>query len=309
MNRQQSMEHCIFIDWGTTNVRAFLFNRREARVIDQRQSDKGIKAVARNRFPEVYAELTAGWQEHAAFTLMSGMIGSANGWEEAPYVRLPASVDTIRDHIHRMAGLPHGYIVGGLSVQREDDSYDVMRGEEVQILGLIAKGLSEDQVVCIPGTHCKWLELGGDGTIATFTTVMSGDMFAAICSSTIMAMMLDTPQQFSTEAFSSGLQAAGAPGGVMANLFRVRTARLFDQLDPSHVEAMISGIVIGSELHEMRRLYRTDAPVQRISSASLGQRYSLAFQALGIAHQLHDANTLSLAGLTMLSETITTSSP
>lgn len=276
-------------------------------MIARRRSNKGIKFVPKGGYPAVYQELTADWLDSSSFTLMAGMVGSANGWEEAPYVCLPASPDTVGEHIHKMSSMDGVYIVGGLSCHRKDNTYDVIRGEEVQIIGLIS-GLKQERkhLVCLPGTHSKWLEIDEHNVIDSFTTVMSGDFFSAICTTTIMAMMLDGPQEFSKVDFQKGIELSAGPGGIMAHMFKVRGALLFEQIQPQHVESMISGIVIGSEIHNMKELYNTKSFVQVISSDTLGEKYSLALDILGIEHQLHVGDELSLAGMMILADKIVT---
>lgn len=308
MDNKKSKENIIVIDWGTTNVRAFLLNAQSGEIIAQRRSDKGIKFVPRDGYPVVYQELTSDWRESSNFTLMAGMVGSANGWEEAAYVSLPASPAKVGEHIYKLSAMENVYIVGGLCCHKKDDTYDVIRGEEVQIIGLTSKLKQEGHLVCLPGTHSKWLEIDENNIIDSFTTVMSGDFFSAICTSTIMAMMLESPQEFSKDHFRKGIEISATPGGLMAHMFKVRGALLFKQIEAKHVESMISGIVIGSEIHNMRTLYNTKSQVHVIGSDALGEKYSLALDILEIEHQLHSSDEMSLAGMRVLACNIGSSS-
>ncbi len=300
MDNPENKQNIVFIDWGTTNVRAFLIRDESGEVIARRNSDKGIKFVPEGGYPAVYHDLTADWQDSSFFTLMAGMVGSANGWEEAPYVFLPASPDTVGKHIYKMSSVEDVYIVGGLCCRGKNDTYDVIRGEEVQIIGLISKLKQGKHLVCLPGTHSKWLEINEHNIIDSFTTVMSGDFFSAICTGTIMAMMLESPQKFSKVDFQKGIEISGGPGGIMAHMFKVRGALLFEQIKAQHVESMISGIIIGSEIHNMKELYNTKAFVHVIGSDVLGEKYSLALDILGIEHQIYAGEELSLAGMKVL---------
>lgn len=304
MDDSDLKKNIILIDWGTTNVRAYLVDSLSGEVVDRRQNDKGIKYVPAGSYPEVYAELTYGWLDTAKFTLMAGMVGSANGWEEAAYVPLPASPLKVGEHIHTLTSVRDVYIVGGLSCKGVDNTYDVIRGEEVQIIGLLAKIQQGKKLVCMPGTHSKWLEVDGNNNIDSFTTVMSGDFFSAICTSTIMTMMLDIPQDFSPTDFARGVALSVRPGGIMAHMFKVRSALLFDQIKPEHIESMISGIVIGSEINSMKEVYDTSTTVHVVASVTLAERYSQAFEILEIAHQVHSGDTLSLEGMRFLASTM-----
>lgn len=304
MDNGELKENIILIDWGTTNVRAFLVDSLSGDVVDRRQNDKGIKYVPAGGYPEVYAELTYGWLDTAKFTLMAGMVGSANGWEEAAYVPLPASPLKVSEHIHTLLSAKDVYIVGGLCCAGIDNTYDVLRGEEVQIIGLLAKLQQEKKLVCLPGTHSKWLEVDENNIIDSFTTVMSGDFFSAVCTSTIMAMMLDTPQVFSQVEFTRGVELSARPGGIMAHMFKVRGALLFNQIKPEHIESMISGIVIGSEINSMKEVYDTNTTIHVVATKALAEKYSQAFDILEIAHQVHGGDTLSLEGMKFLASTM-----
>ena len=208
-------------------------------------------------------------------------------------------------HIHKLTSSSDVYIVGGLCCAGSDNTYDVIRGEEVQIIGLLAKIEQGKKLVCLPGTHSKWLEVDGNDIIDSFTTVMSGDFFSAICTSTIMAMMLGTPQVFSQQDFARGVALSARPGGIMTHMFKVRSALLFDQIKPEHIESMISGIVIGSEINSMKEVYDTSVTIHVVASKALADKYSLAFDMLKITHQIHAGDTLSLEGMHFLASTMT----
>jgi 2-dehydro-3-deoxygalactonokinase len=302
--KEKPSNNVIFIDWGTTNVRAFLFDYKNRKVLDQRQSDKGIKFVPKDGYPEVFNELVRDWLSRARYTLMAGMVGSMNGWEEAQYVPLPASPLKVSEHIHRLTSMDDVYIVGGLSCHRADNTYDVIRGEEVQIIGLMAKLSGGKQLVCLPGTHSKWLEIDENSSIDSFTTVMSGDFFSAICAKTIMAMMLEKEQLFSPKDFLRGIEISARPGGIMSHMFTVRGAALFQQIDPQHIESMISGIIIGSEIYSMKEVYDTKSLIHVIGSDRLIEKYSLAFDELQMPHRIHSSSEMTLAGMEYLANTM-----
>lgn len=304
MDNVERKKNIILIDWGTTNVRAFLVDYLSGEVVATRQSDKGIKFVPAGGYPETYASLTRDWLGISKFTLMAGMVGSANGWEEAAYVPLPASPMKVSEHIHTLSSAKDVYIVGGLSCLSKDNTYDVIRGEEVQIIGLLSKIKQEKQLVCLPGTHSKWLEVDENNIIDSFTTVMSGDFFSAICTGTIMAMMLGVPQYFSRQDFARGVKLSLRPGGIMAHMFKVRGALLFDQVKPEHIESMISGIVIGSEINGMKEVYDTNTTIHVVASEALAEKYSQAFDVLKIAHKVHGGDSLSLIGMKFLANTM-----
>lgn len=292
----------IFIDWGTSNASAFLVDA-DGNVLDSRRSEQGIKFVPKGGYPEVYAELTRGWRESSRLTLLSGMVGSANGWEEAPYIALPANPASIASRVYAMRAMPDAYMVGGLSYESPDGLYDVIRGEEVQILGLAAREPGKEFLICMPGTHSKWLTMKND-RIDAFTTVMSGDFFSSVTSSTIIAMMLDAEQEFSEEAFLRGVNLAQRPGGVMTHMFRTRSFFLFGKLAKQHIRAFASGVIIGAELAAMKDFYPFERPVEIIASDALGGNYALALDSLGIASRIHRSGDLSVKGMYLVAKHI-----
>src|SRR5215212_6645212 len=139
-------EGFIAADWGTTNRRAYLVDGTGKRV-DEFEDDKGILGVPKGGFGEAVAEIRQRLGDRPL--LLAGMVGSNRGWIEAPYVPCVSFVDP--------------------------DEADVMRGEEVQLLGAFVAGLvPADSLVCHPGTHNKWARLD-DGRVTRFRTVMTGE--------------------------------------------------------------------------------------------------------------------------------------
>ena len=63
--------------------------------------------------------------------------------------------------------------------QRDPKAPDVMRGEETQLLGALGVDAADDAVVCMPGTHSKWVRANG-GTVERFATFMTGELFDVV---------------------------------------------------------------------------------------------------------------------------------
>ena len=117
------------------------------------------------------------------------MIGSRQGWNEAPYARCPAGAD---DVVQALAKIEHAgraiALVPGLSTEN-DGMPDVMRGEETQILGALALSGRDEGLFLLPGTHSKWAEVKG-GRIASFRTFMTGEVFGALKDHTILGRLM-----------------------------------------------------------------------------------------------------------------------
>src|SRR5450755_958347 len=144
----------IGVDWGTTSMRLWGFSLK-GEIIARKRSENGILKVADARFRETLEAVAGDLLAPAVPVLMSGMIGSRQGWVEAPYVFCPADVATLADQLQPVPAAVGVQIVPGVAVRDVGGRRDVMRGEETQILGA---GLGHGrQLVVLPGTHCKWV--------------------------------------------------------------------------------------------------------------------------------------------------------
>lgn len=159
----------ILVDWGTTNLRAYLVNN-SGEVLETRQRPQGIRSVRDGKFTKAIRNILEGWDSTCP-VLMSGMIGSAQGWHEVPYVKCPSSAEDIASGLTLIPDNPRFSIVPGVLYQAPDGVFDVMRGEEVQIFGALDLSKQKDAILCLPGTHSKWASVKG-GVLENFSTNM-----------------------------------------------------------------------------------------------------------------------------------------
>ncbi|MBB4132694.1 2-dehydro-3-deoxygalactonokinase [Xanthomonas sp. 3075] len=281
----------IAIDWGTSSLRGYLLNA-DGGVREQRRSSEGILAC-QGRFAEVLHNLIDGWDGPL---LLSGMIGSRNGWIEQPY--LPCPVDpaalarAMRCHDDLLPDRTL-WFVPGLSTGAQHGVPDVMRGEETQLVGLIAALGDGAHVACLPGTHSKWAHIA-NGQLTDFATAMTGELYAVLRQHSILGkLMQDDRGELDTAAFLHGVDRSAEPGGLSHHLFGARTLGLFDRLAETALPSYLSGLLIGHELREQRGNH---AIVHLVGSPALAQRYALALQHAGVKTQLH-AEDLAAAGL------------
>lgn len=226
----------IAVDWGTSSLRCYRLDA-QGKIIDSRASDGGILNVAPGAFSQVLERQLRGWAETPI--VMSGMVGSRQGWKEAPYVQCPAGFDEIAAQLVEVR--QGAWIVPGLSCRDASGAPDVMRGEEVQVLGSGAQGL-----ICLPGTHSKWVEVK-NGRIERFSTFMTGEVYAVLRQHSILGRMMqdDKPD---AGAFADGVKRSGEAGGALHHLFAVRTRGLMGELGAGAAASYLSGILIGHEL-------------------------------------------------------------
>ena len=269
----------IAIDWGTSSFRAYRLDDNGA-ILETRESGDGILSVAPGQFPAVLAKNLAGWED--ASILMSGMVGSRQGWIEVPYVQCPAGPETIGASLQKVAWEGRtAWIVPGVSCVDDSGVPDVMRGEETQILGVLDE-LDRDGLVCLPGTHSKWVRIR-EGRIAAFRTYFTGELFAVLKGHSLLGRMMQegTPDE---RAFSEGVDRSADDGGLLHHLFGVRTRGLFGELATGKAPSYLSGLLIGHELRSAPQ----GARVHFLGARDLAALYARAAGLLGIECSLLD---------------------
>jgi len=270
----------IALDWGTTSLRAYLLGADGA-VLERREAPLGILNVEGGDFARAFRGATEGWPRAPA--LAAGMIGSRQGWREAPYVECPAGLGDVARRLLAVEGAALR-IAPGVSLIDADGVPDVMRGEETQIFG--ACGPGESGIAVLPGTHSKWALVEG-GRIRRFATFMTGEAFAALSEHTILGRLFEgcAPDE---AAFARGVAHAALEekgrGGLLHRLFSARTLGLLGKLPGASLRSYLSGLLIGAELAEALA-WLDDAPtrVTVIGGAALARSYRAALEQRGVA--------------------------
>ncbi len=262
----------IGIDWGTSSFRAVRLQGRA--VVDRRDLPLGILRVPAGGFAEALRGAIAPWlADGESRVLVSGMAGSRQGWQEAPYLACPADAAGLAA---LLISVPFEgaqvLLVPGLSVP--GDPPEVMRGEETQLVGVLA-GIGGDGLACLPGSHSKWAGIGGGG-IAGFTTHLTGEAFAALRDHTILGRMVQAGAAADLDCFDRGVARSSQAGGLLHHLFGVRTLGLFDRLP--NPESYLSGLLIG---HEVRAAAPGGRTVHLIGEARLCALYARAIAQCG----------------------------
>ena len=288
------------VDWGTTRMRVWLVDEA-GKVLAERRGDDGLITAQQKGFSTILeSHLAAMGAPEALPVIICGMAGSRQGWLEAPYVTTPSPIDAILAGAAKVPGeLRDVRIVPGLA-QRQADAPDVMRGEETQLAGagLPAKGR---QLVCMPGTHSKWV-LVEDGTVAGFGTWPTGELFSVLAAHSILRHSLgEQPKPVTSDNpfFQDWCRQALAEGGdVTSRLFSIRAAGLLQDLKPDDAAACLSGLLIGGEIASANRRYGANtAPVVLVASGALGTLYTEALGLAGLAVRAVDADEAVRAGL------------
>ncbi|HYR00245.1 MAG TPA: 2-dehydro-3-deoxygalactonokinase [Casimicrobiaceae bacterium] len=277
----------IAVDWGTTSARAYRLDAR-GEVTGVHAAPLGIQHVT-GGYPDALAALLGDWSGESAPRLACGMIGSRQGWVEAPYVDCPGGLDALARGIVRTADGALA-IVPGLACRGTDGVPDVMRGEETQILGAIADG-AKPTLAILPGTHSKWA-LVRAGAITAFSTHMTGELFAVLREHSILGRMLAPLEAaFAAEAFALGARRGAERGAELLHLlFGVRTLALLNGLTPEKARDYLSGLLIGCEIAAGRAwVEASGVPLDAallIGSRALCGRYATALREAGTAARI-----------------------
>jgi 2-dehydro-3-deoxygalactonokinase len=259
----------VALDWGTTTFRAWLLDGTGSVLDSVRTADGALTISERSdsarvrarAFEDTFERLCRSWLgEHPGVpVLCAGMAGSNHGWAEAGYLDVPAQLGDLAEHLMVVPATESVvHLVPGLRVDGRVDGPDpdVMRGEEVQLVGALAAAADHPGTVVLPGTHSKWVRLDG-ARVTGFTTAMTGELYGLLMRDSILARLATgEPGTEVSEAFVRGLDAEDARGderGLAALLFTARPLVLAGRLDPSDVADYVSGLLIGSEVRHMLR--------------------------------------------------------
>ena len=278
------MKPLIAIDWGTSSLRAARLGP-QGQVLEERASAQGILAVPPDGFSAVFDALCAGWLQGDTLALMSGMVGSRQGWLEAPYCECPAGFDEVAC---RLTWLRPGQlaIVPGLRCEH-DGVPDVMRGEEVQVFGALQQLGLDDATLVLPGTHSKWVTVRAR-RIEQFCTYMTGEFYALLRQHSILSRTLPADEgPLQEDAFDQGVDQALHGPSLLATAFSTRTLALFERLAPQALPSYLSGLVIGEEL---RAQAPGSGPVVVVGGPALASRYERALARCGVAARRADAH-------------------
>jgi 2-dehydro-3-deoxygalactonokinase len=284
-------------DWGTSRLRLFLCG--DGAVLARREGP-GI-AEAGGRAAEIFAALTQDWEAKLP-ALLCGMVGSTIGWREAPYCRCPAAPDAIAQAALRFdVGGRQIAIIPGLSCTNASGLFDVMRGEETQLLGALclqpelARGR---QLFCLPGTHAKWA-LVEDGAVVRFQTALSGELFALLSQHSVLARGAGAASP-DHAAFSVGVAASRNEADLLHLLFSTRSRQLSGEIPKEEAASYLSGLIVGAEVAAALRLFAPEAPGVLVCAPALAALYQAVLASHKLDAKVLDGDDAVLAGLSLL---------
>lgn len=285
----------IAVDWGTSNLRAW---RRSAagEVLAEASSDRGMARLDRAGFEPALLDLIDAWLPHGRKTpvIACGMAGARQGWIEVPYRQAPCKPD-VRDSFGCPETKDPRLMVRVLAGIKQTNPPDVMRGEETQIAGILLENPGFAGVLCLPGTHTKWVEIG-DGAIARFQTVMTGELFNLLATQSVLRHSVDGAGWDRSEFADSVKSMISEPQDFAARLFSIRADALISGLAHALANARLSGILLGAELAATRR-YWQGQQVTIVGNGPQSDVYAEGLRTLGQSPRIIDASNVTLAGL------------
>ncbi len=276
-------------------MRAWLLDAG-ANILATDSLDAGVRSARGEVCARVLDLITSEWMDEIADlpTMLSGMVGSAQGWVDAPYVGAPAGLREIADSVVT-APRERTWIVPGVAGTGVSGAPDVMRGEETQLLGL-----EDDGFVVLPGTHTKWAEVTG-GRITSFSTCLTGETFGLLRDHGLVGAVMDG-KVLDEAAFARGMDDLKLPGGLLHHLFTVRSRTLRGQLEPAEAWSYCSGLLIGSEVTSMLRALEPTGTVRVVASPGIGGRYATALHAQGLDAEVVDGDEVAARGLMRIAQ-------
>lgn len=283
----------IAVDWGTTNLRAFAMGPEGIRA--EAMSEDGMGRLTPSDFEPALIQLIEPWLGPGVTPVLAcGMVGSRQGWFEAPYRATPCTPMDVGQMVRVPVRDPRikVQIVPGLKQMKPAD---VMRGEETQIAGALALDPAFDGAMCLPGTHSKWVQISA-GEVVSFQTYLTGEMFALLSAQSVLRHGM-AATGWDEDAFDLGVANGMArPERLAAHLFRLRAEGLIADLGPDAARAQLSGLLIGAELAAARP-YWLGARVVLVGSPELTALYARALAAMGAPSQTLPAKDCTIAGL------------
>lgn len=292
----------IAVDWGTSNLRFWAMGS-DGKIMANGMSDRGMNSLTREEFEPVLLELIHSYlyDDYVTPVICCGMVGARQGWADAGYVATPCMIPNGKNAVHvpskdRRISVR---IVAGI---KQMSPADVMRGEETQIAGFLRLNPEFDGVVCLPGTHSKWVHISAN-EVVSFQTFMTGEVFNLLSTQSVLRHSVDT-DEFDEASFNDALsETMSRPQMIGASLFRLRAAGLVADQSSTVAKSKLSGLLIGAELAGSRP-YWLGQNVVIIGADALAHIYQSALFAQGVDAKMIDVSEMTVSGLTAVHDSL-----
>ena len=282
------MNQFISVDWGTSNFRARLVSIPDLQILKEVKSSQGIKETfalwqkeggdregffldfIKDQIKNFDCQIQAPYK-----IIISGMASSTIGMKELPYASLPFKSDGSTLYVDNFEGRWFSEEISLISGVRS--SSDVIRGEEVQVVGLISeKDKQGTSVFILPGTHSKHV-MSENGVVTDFRTYMTGEMFDVISKQTILKNSITAAPASENEwlSFDEGVNRATQGNSLLNDLFKIRAYDLFESKSKTENFYFLSGLLIGDEINSLKK-----SNPDKINLCAGGGLYELYYRSL-----------------------------
>jgi 2-dehydro-3-deoxygalactonokinase len=312
------MTDSLFIagDWGTTHLRLYLCQHKPCQPLNilATQMGPGVSQI-NGDFEQIFFDLAGHWfDEHGSMpVILSGMVGSNIGWQAAPYIECPANAEQIVSGrtVFKARDIEFS-IISGLKTLNPLGTPDLMRGEELQLLGWMRGALDIEtetaQLIVLPGTHNKWVLVRG-GKIETFVTALTGELYSLLQNHSVLIANTESAD-FSDDVFMQGVKVATTleSGQLLQALFATRSRQVLGELSELYACSYLSGLLIGSDvvgsLALMEKQMGAISSVDLIGDSALSRCYQLALESVAVKAELRDATQIALSGYQAVYEAV-----
>jgi len=261
--------------------------------------------VSDRDFPTTFNRLLNDWlSTHPNIpVLMSGMIGSEQGWSLAPHIKLPAGFGDLAAALHpvQISNKRTIYIIPGLTTSGNSGVNDIIRGEETQIIGGLKGKIVTECVLCLPGTHSKWVTLT-NGIVTDFHTSLTGEALDVLTTYSIIGRLIKEKRVGIGEAFRLGLNRSRDAGGLLHHLFGVRSQGFTKEIDEQHLKSYLAGILIGHEIIGMKEIYSHLESITIVAGKEISGVYKKAFESFSIESHVIDGEMAAIQGHLKIAE-------
>ena len=231
---------------------------------------------------------------------MAGMVGSELGICEVPLLSAPCSCFDLQKNLFEFE-MEDGnavHIVPGV-LSELSPIPGVMRGEEVQALGAISLADVDDALVCMPGTHTKWVSLKSKKIVA-ISTFMTGEIFSLMRNNSVLSKLVDCNNTIiDKEGFIQGIESAQTGRSIAQLMFMIRTEAIaYGKPDRCRELARLSGMLIGAEIFScLSEMNISEGSTVIISASSaLAEVYKIALQEFGAHCEVINSRETFLTG-------------
>lgn len=248
-------------------------------------------------FEPALLDLIDGWlpKDRKTLVIACGMVGARQGWIEVPYRVAPCKPDVQDSFGCPDTNDPRLKVRVLAGIKQIEPAPDVMRGEETQIAGFLLENPAFDGVLCLPGTHTKWVRIS-EGEIAEFQTFMTGELFNLLATQSVLRHSV-AGGGWDQGAFADSVRSLmSEPESFAGWLFSIRADTLISGLDHAEANSRLSGTLIGAELAAARQ-YWQGRDVTIVGNGAQSELYAEGFRILDQSPRIADASRVTLAGL------------